>query len=79
MNSTQHSFTASGCGTSQVQRGLRHLLAHRGKWVPMPELERVSGAARFNSRASNIRDLGYVVENRRKKVGRKMHSFYRIP
>lgn len=60
------------------QRGrvLRLLLANKNREVPAHELAGV--ALQYCSRLKEIRDLGYVVENRIERVNGKVHGFYRL-
>lgn len=68
---------------SQIKRLFAHLQQHAGKWVPMPELVRVSGSYVIHSRIADLRrkKLGKF-DNRTERhddgVKRIIHSYYRL-
>jgi biotin operon repressor len=64
---------------SQCDIILRMLTESRGQWVSMPDMMRESGSGSVHSRISNLRDAGHTIEWRRKQVGRRILSWYRIP
>lgn len=74
----QHEFTDTAAGASQNQLILEHLMAHRGSWVPMPQLLRVSGAYAVHSRISDLRGMGYAIMHRNEHKGRTVASFYML-
>jgi len=68
---------------SQNDKILNHLLLHKGKWVPMPELVTASGSYNIHSRIAELRRKNGININNRTVNGpgggQKKHSFYRIP
>ena len=75
---TQREHAESGAGTSQCARILELLEFASGDWVPMPELAQASGAFAVNSRVSDLRSSGHVIEQRSERDGRRVRSFYRL-
>lgn len=65
---------------NQTQNALiAHKLNERiGVWVTMPDLWRCSGSMNVHSRISDLRKSGMIIENRKKREGQKMYSFYRL-
>lgn len=62
---------------NQCDRLYALLLAHRGDWVPLPEILAL-GIAQFGARILELRRRGFVIENRRENVGKEVHSWYRL-
>lgn len=75
---TQRDHAASGAGTTQCGAILARLEAAKGDWVPMPELAKASGAFAVHSRVADLRSWGHAIEQRSKRDGRKVRSFYRL-
>jgi len=58
---------------------LARLKRARGRWVPMPELARVSGAYAVHSRISDLRERGHAIPRPRiERRGRMLLSAYRL-
>lgn len=74
----QREHAASGAGTSQCAAILAYLNAAGGAWVAMPVLAKVSGAYAVHSRVAELRSRGHAIEQRSKRDGRKVRSFYRL-
>lgn len=52
--------------------------ARAGQWIDGLELARAGGAYAWRSRVSDVRtQLGMVIENRQRKVGKRVVSEYR--
>lgn len=66
-------------GSSQCDRIRRALQAQQGLWVPMPFLAAESGAHAVHSRVSDLRKLGFKVEQKSTRIGTQIQSSYRIP
>lgn len=82
MNGTQLTFEEHGGAQSQNAKILARLKATPGVDVPMPELERISGSHRLNSRAADLRKRGkkegFQIFCRTEHVNGQVHSFYRL-
>jgi hypothetical protein len=82
MNATQLTFEERGAGQSQNAKILARLKATPGVDVPMPELERISGSHRLNSRAADLRRQGkkegFQIFCRTTHEGGTVKSFYRL-
>lgn len=78
MNESQLEFQVSGVAKGQNALLLECLTLRRGQWVPLPLLVDIVGAYAIHSRASDLRRLGYNVENRRERHDGQVHSFYRL-
>lgn len=78
MNESQLEFLQTGVAKGQNAAVLAALEARRGEWVPMTTLGDVAGCWAVHSRCADLRKLGYRIENRRERVGGKVHSFYRL-
>lgn len=75
----QRAHQATGAGTSQCARILARLQEQRRRWVPMPELYRVSGAFAVHSRISDLRKRDFVIEQKNEhQRGGVIKSFYRL-
>lgn len=72
----QTTFKSERTGETQCQAILNHLEQHRGKWVAMPDLVRVSGAYAVHSRISDLRARGHHIVQRNERSGRTVKSFY---
>lgn len=75
MNTT-HPLTESG--VSQSTLILAALKGRFGEWVNMVDLWRASGSMNIHSRISDLRKRGLFIEQRSERVGRKVHSLYRL-
>lgn len=75
---TQREHAESGSGTSQCAAILAYLEAAGGAWVAMPDLAHASGAFAVHSRVAELRSWGHFIEQRSKRDGRKVRSFYRL-
>lgn len=75
---TQTEFRLKSRGPSQCDK-IRDHLAASSRWVPMPELWRVSGAFAVHSRISDLRKQGWNIEQRSERAedGTVM-SYYRL-
>ena len=60
----------------QKQAILDVLVAHKGRWVPAYVLAAI--ALQYSARIKELRDAGYVIENRTRRVGRKVHGSFRL-
>lgn len=65
-------------GASQCEIILAELQRHAGAWVSLPELAQLSGSHAVHSRISDLRGRGVEIEHRNKRVGRMIHSSYRL-
>jgi len=52
------------------------LLSHRGRWVPVHLLAAL--ARQYSARIKELRDAGYVIENRATRVGKQVHGAFRL-
>jgi hypothetical protein len=61
-----------------TQRGriLQLLIATRGDWVPLPTI--ADCAAQYNARIHELRRLGFLIENRTKRIDGVKHSWFRL-
>jgi hypothetical protein len=61
-----------------TQRGriLELLIATRGDWVPLPTI--ADCAAQYNARIHELRRLGFLIENRTKRIDGAKHSWFRL-
>ena len=81
---SQTEYTASGAGLSQCDRILAALEAAHGKEVSMVELAHAGsdapgGWCMVHSRIADLRKRGHDIPAARlEKVGRQMHSFYKL-
>jgi hypothetical protein len=50
----------------------------RGEWVGMLTLHHLSGAMAVHSRISELRGRGHQIDQKSRKVGRMIHSSYRL-
>lgn len=62
--------------TTQKEEILNILLRNRENWVPAYEL--AGAALQYSARIKELRDAGYVIENRTKRVGRQVHGEFRL-
>ena len=63
---------------TQCDRVLASLIEARGGYVPAPELARVGGL-QFQTRIYELKHrLGFVIENKMQREGRKVLSWYRL-
>lgn len=68
----------SAIGQSQCEKILGRLQRTPGEWVPMPALVRLSGGFAVHSRIADLRQRGYRIDHQNRRLGRKIHSYYRI-
>jgi hypothetical protein len=61
---------------SQRERILELLLAARGNWVSLPQVQ--ACAAQYNARVFELRRLGYRITNRIREVQGQRHSWFRL-
>jgi hypothetical protein len=61
---------------SQRERILELLLAARGNWVSLPQVQ--ACAAQYNARVFELRRLGYRITNRTREDQGKRHSWFRL-
>jgi len=61
---------------SQAGKILRLLIEARGQWVPLYRI--VPLAAQYSARISELRALGFQIENRVETVGKDRHSWFRL-
>jgi hypothetical protein len=74
---TRH--TSEEAGETQCGAILCRLERARGRWVPMPELARVSGAYAVHSRISELRAKGHPIPRPRiERRGRTILTAYRL-
>lgn len=65
-------------GASQCELILAELQRRAGAWVSLPELARVSNSMAVHSRIADLRARGASIEHRNQRVGRMIHSSYRL-
>lgn len=65
-------------GISQCDKILASLQLHSGMWVSIVHLAAISGSMAVHSRISDLRARGINIEHRNKRVGRMIHSSYRL-
>src|SRR5271157_6065352 len=65
-------------GLFRGQKGaiLALLQAHKGAWVACSELAAV--ALQYSARVKELRDAGYVIENRTRRAAGKVHGAFRL-
>jgi len=76
MPDTNHPDPAAG--GSQCDLIIAALLMHRGEWVSMLDLHRVSGSMAVHSRIADLRRRGHLIEQRSDHSSGKVHSYYRV-
>lgn len=54
-----------------------HFKAHAGEWLDGMTLAQIGGQYAWRSRVSDARKLGLTIENRQRRVGRRVISEYR--
>jgi hypothetical protein len=52
------------------------LVKNRGNWVPSYSLSAV--ALQYSARVKELRDAGYVIENKTARHGRQVHGSFRL-
>ncbi len=62
---------------SQCGRILKRLEDAQGRWVPSPELMKL--AAQYSARVKELRNAGFVIENRTEMVNHERHGWFRLP
>lgn len=62
--------------TGQKAAVLELLLSHREQWVPAYKLAGL--ALQYNARVKELRDAGYVIQNRTARVGKQVHGSFRL-
>lgn len=75
---TQTEFSLQTTPQSQANAILGALVEHRGSWVAMPLLARLSGSLNVHSRIADLRRRGEQIEHRNERDGRVVRSFYRV-
>lgn len=50
--------------TAQCSLVLAYLLRFKNKWIPMPELAKISGSLNVHSRIAEVRRRGHTILNR---------------
>jgi biotin operon repressor len=73
---SQHPSTDTGI--SQCDKILASLHLHSGRWVSVVHLASISGSMAVHSRISDLRARGINIEHRNERVGRMIHSSYRL-
>lgn len=54
------------------------LRRNANQWVSMVHLAKMAGSYAVNSRVSNLREKGSIIENKVEKVDGKNHSYYKL-
>jgi len=70
--------TSSAAGLSQCDLILAALERAAGRWVGLPDLHRASGSMAVHSRIADLRARGLTIEHRNQRVGRSVHSSYKL-
>lgn len=70
--------TSTETGASQCDLIFAELKRSEGKWVGLPELAAVSGSMAVHSRIADLRDRKLIIQHRNQRIGRKVHSSYRL-
>lgn len=65
-------------GASQCDLILAELKHQRGEWVSLPLLAAASGSMAVHSRIADLRGRGLIIHHRNQRIGRKIHSSYRL-
>ncbi len=65
-------------GASQCDLILAALTRAAGRWVGLPDLHQASGSMAVHSRIAGLRARGLQIEHRNERVGRMVHSSYRL-
>jgi hypothetical protein len=73
---SQHPSTETGI--SQADKILASLQLHSGSWVGLIHLAAISGSMAVHSRIADLRARGLTIEHRNERVGRMIHSSYRL-
>lgn len=64
--------------TTQCEKLLAVFLSAPGDgWVPLTEILQL-GIAQYSPRIKELRDMGYIITNRQKRVDGKTHSWFRL-
>jgi hypothetical protein len=63
--------------TTQEQRILNLLEAHRGEWVPLPKILDLH-IAQYGARIYRLRRQGHAIENKSEYVGQERHTWFRL-
>jgi hypothetical protein len=74
----QHTHTLGKFARTQNGRILAVLEEAQPHWVGMPRLVETSGSYAVHSRISDLRRMGYAIEQRSLRDGRKVWSYYRL-
>jgi hypothetical protein len=61
---------------AQANRLLEFFQAHRGEWIPLDRILSFR-IAQYNTRISDLRKAGHVIENKTEWKGRSKHSWFR--
>lgn len=65
-------------GVSQCDKILASLQLHAGRWVALTHLAAISGSMAVHSRIADLRSRGHSIDHRNERVGRMIHSSYRL-
>lgn len=72
------STSSTPAAASQCDVILASLSRTPGKWIGMLTLHQLSGSMAVHSRISELRARGHTIEQKSRKVGRMIHSSYRL-
>ena len=75
---TQAEFHAGPTPGTQNAAVLERLTLDVGTWVGMPDLAQAARCYAVHSRVSDLRRMGYRIEHRSERDGRRVLSFYRL-
>ncbi len=65
-------------GASQCDLILAALERRAGRWVGLLDLHQASGSMAVHSRIADLRARGLEIQHRNQRVGRMIHSSYRL-
>ena len=54
------------------------LRRNANRWVSMTHLAKIAGSYAVNSRVSNLREKGSIIENKVERIDGKNHSYYKL-
>ena len=63
---------------SKQTKILQELKSKPNQWISMPYLVSVSGTYKVGTRISDLRKLGYTIENKKDIIDGETHSFYKL-
>lgn len=61
---------------SDIQRLQQFFRANQGRAIPLPRLGRVMSPFSVTKRISELRQIGFVIDNQKRTVKGKTHSLY---